>query len=102
MGDRVLISSLARYLGLGTIPAQWQGIDAVLPLLERMRGDGAVVLIKLDGGRDLVEGDPYTVIASGGPLKGDYIRAEMSSLERGVAKVIIEYARRCWGFVEPS
>ncbi|WP_437312481.1 hypothetical protein [Sorangium sp. So ce385] len=102
MDERVLIPSLARYLGLNPIPAQWQGIDVVLPLLERMRGDGAVVLIKIDGGRDLADNGPYTVIASGAPLKGEYIRAEMSSLERGVAKVVIEYARRCWGFVEPS
>ncbi|WP_437322432.1 hypothetical protein [Sorangium sp. So ce394] len=102
MDDHVLIPSLARHLGLGLIPARWQGVDVLLPLLERIRGDGAMVLIKFDGGRDLTENGPYTVIASGGPLKGEYIRAEMSSLERSVAKVIIEYARRCWGFVEPS
>ncbi|WP_437805213.1 hypothetical protein [Sorangium sp. So ce1078] len=96
--DLALIPVLARYLDLDPIPAHWQGIDVVLPLLERMRGDGAIVLIKFDGGRDVSESDPYTVLASGGPLKGEFIRVEASSLEHGIAKVVVEYARRCWKF----
>lgn len=101
-GDCRLIPMVASYLGLSPVSAQWRGIDAVLPILERMRSDGAIVLIKLDGGRGPSDGGPYTVLASGGPLKGDFVRADVSSIEHGIAKVIVEYARRCWGFVEPS
>lgn len=100
--DYRLIPMVASHLGLSTVPAQWRGIDAVLPILERMRSDGAIVIIKLDGGRGLSDDGPYTVLASGAPLKGDFIRAEVSSIEHGVAKVVVEYARRCWRFVEPS
>ncbi|KYF65035.1 hypothetical protein BE15_28870 [Sorangium cellulosum] len=74
----------------------------VLPILERMRRDGAMVLLKIDGGRGLSDNGPYTILASGGPLKGDFIRVDVSSIEDGIAQVVVEYARKCWGFVEPS
>lgn len=100
--DYGLIPMVENHVGLSPVSAQWRGIDAILPILERMRSDGAIVLIKLDGGRGLSDNGPTTVLASGGPLKGDFIRADVSSIEHGIAEVVVGYARRCWGFVEPS
>lgn len=100
--EQKLIPAVARHIGVDPIPGQWHGIDAVLPLLERIRGDGATVLMKLDGARGPADNGPYTFLVSGGPLGDDFIRAEVSSLEHGIAKVIVAYARRCWKFTEPS
>jgi hypothetical protein len=100
--DYRLVPAVARHLGLNPIPAQWKGIDAVLPILERMRSDGAIVLIKLDGGRGPSDNGPYTLVVSGGPLNGDFIRVDVSTLEEGIARVVVEYAQKCWRFVEPS
>lgn len=91
------VPALAARLGLPTVPVDWVGCDSVWPLLERMREEGAVVLVKLDGERTQPgDNGPYTVLASGKPLGGDFIRIDAASLEDGLAHVILEYARKCW------
>jgi len=63
-----------------------------------MREEGAVVVMKLDGERHAPDDNgPYTVVVSGSPLDGSYLRAEMNSLEEALGKVVFEYAVRCWG-----
>ena len=81
-------------LGLEPPAEDWSGVDPVLPLLERMRQDGAVVLLKWDGERRT---QPYTVVAAGPPLAGDTLRTDAASLEDALAKVLLEYAARAWG-----
>lgn len=72
----------------------WSGVDAVLPLLERMRREGAVVLLKLDGERDV---RPYTVVASRPDSEHDTFRLDTSTLDEGLAQVIAWYGVRFWG-----
>ena len=100
--DKSLVPAIAEFLQLAEVSPSWHRIDAVLPLLERMRADGAVVLVKLDGERVGADAELYTVLVSGPPLHGDFIRADSASLEHALARVIVAYARRCWRFVEPS
>lgn len=96
-GTRGQVQAIASALGLPPAPADWTGCDAVLPLLERMRADGAVVVVKLDGERTQPgDNGPYTVLASGRPLAGDFLRTDADSLEDALAYVIVEYAKRCW------
>lgn len=91
------VCRIAQSLGVSPVPEDWHGIDAVLHLLERMRQDGAIVIIKLDGGR--VEGrdnGPYTFVVSNGPLRDDYIRLDTDSIDAGLAYVISEFDRKVW------
>lgn len=72
----------------------WSGVDALLPLLERMRAEGTVVLLKLDGER---KHHPYTVVASGVRLGEDFFRTDSASLEEGLAQLVAWYGARFWG-----
>ncbi|WPB72897.1 hypothetical protein KYC5002_28020 [Archangium violaceum] len=94
---RRVITTLFPKLGLAPIPEDWSGVDPVLPLLERMRQEGAVVLVKWDGERT-APGDsgPYTVLVSGARLAGETLRADTHSLEEALARVIFGYALRYW------
>ncbi len=74
------------------------GIEALLPYLELMRGEGAVIVLKLDGQRGLADSPPYTAVVSGGKLGDDFFRTDAASLVEAAAYVIVNYARACWGF----
>lgn len=96
--DHLLV--VAHSLGLMQFPPTPSGMDVFLPLLERMRSEGAVISLKWDG-----EGgprNPYTVVVSGSPLQGDIVRADCDSLELGLARVIVAYAARRWGHRLPD
>ena len=80
-----------------TIAADWRGCDAVWPLIERIRGDGGVFVIKVDGQRTAAEDNgPYSVIVSGGGLDGDFVTAECDTLEEALSKCILVYAEKVW------
>lgn len=101
--DRSAIPLLAALLGFSDVSPDWSGIDAVLPMLERMRLEGCVVLVKLDGERTgAQDSGPYTVVASGKPLGDDFLRIDERTLEDALAHVIVRYAARMWGYREAA
>jgi hypothetical protein len=96
---RARLCRLGEHLGI-EIPEDWSGCDPVWPLIERIREEGAVFILKLDGERTR-PGDtgPYTILCSGGSLdQGDFLRGDFHSLEAGLAKVLIGYGERVWDF----
>lgn len=96
---RALLPQVARHIDAPSIDEDWQGIDAVMPLLERMRQEGAVVIIKLDGERGPQDNGPYTfVVSSPHQAKSGPLRTDSHSLESGLAYVVVNYARQRWGF----
>lgn len=97
--DRSAIPSVAARFGFAEVSPDWAGLDAVLPMLERMRLEGCIVLVKLDGERT-APGDngPYTVVVSGKSLGEDFIRVDERALEDALAFVIVRYAARIWGY----
>jgi hypothetical protein len=79
------------------IPDSWTGIDPVLPLLERMREDGAVVLVKWDGDRRVAQGEsPYTAVVQGTPLGDDFFRTDAATLEAALCHIIGHYSEHVW------
>jgi len=75
------------------IPQDWTIQDA-WPLLDKIRAEGAVILLKLDG---LRERDFYTVVVSDGGLKSDdVLRTDKGSIEEAIAFAIGSYALRAW------
>jgi hypothetical protein len=96
---KALLSEVVAHIGLPALPENWSGVDVCLPLLEKMRGEGAVVLIKLDGARRGENSLPYTGVVSGEPLKKEeYFRTDAKSIEDCLAYIIVNYARHQWGF----
>ena len=93
-----LIQQVARARGIN-LPDEWSGLSSVLPLLEEIRSDGAIVVIKLDGTPQASQ--PYVVIVTSGPLHEDYVKSAAPDLEQALGSAIVNYARRCWQ-VEPS
>ena len=92
------VAEIAARLGF-TLAGNWRGVGAVWPILERMRQNRAVVVIKLDGERTgPVDGGQYTVIVSGPPLAGAVIRRDSADLDDALAAVISQYASKVWGF----
>lgn len=91
------IAAIAAGLGGPDMPDDWTGIDAVLPLLERIMKEGATVLIKLDGERRPEAGEhPYTALVQGGPLGNDFYRTDAPTLEEAVCFIVGNYADRTW------
>lgn len=93
--DRKRVVEIAEKEGL-SLPMDWRGVDAVLPLLERMRSEGSVVIIKFDGGRGEGDSGPYTALASGPALDGVYFRTDSHTLEDALAYIIVRYAQVMW------
>ncbi len=92
------ISNVAEYIDvqLEKIPRD-NGIDWALPFLTRMKNDGAVVMVKLDGERTNEEDSgPYTVVASGKPLGEECVRLDANSIVEGLDYLIVEYAKIAW------
>lgn len=87
------VAALALRIGIAPIDADWSGCDAVWPILEKIRSEGGVVIVKLDGERRTC---PYTVAISGGPLGEDFFRTDIATLEEGLAAAILFYAERRW------
>ncbi|MFE6796498.1 hypothetical protein [Paenibacillus chitinolyticus] len=90
---------LKNHLGIRiTEEPPFGGVDYFLPFFEKMKSDSSVLIIKLDGER---KENMYTVLVSG-TLLGDEgsIRVDTSNLTEGVAYVIIEYAKRVWGWID--
>lgn len=97
------VNVVASRIGLPLSAPDWNGTDAVWLLLEKMKEDGAVVIIKLDGERKGEDDNgPYTALVSGPPLGGDAIRTDAHVLEEALAYVICLYAERFWGISRPS
>lgn len=100
--ERAVIDDRARVARIGTrfghvIQDDWRGIAPVWPLLEQMRAEGAVVLVKLDGERRPPrDNGQYTVVASGGPIGAHPIRTDAGSIEAALTHLIVEYDRRVW------
>jgi hypothetical protein len=61
-------------------------------MIEWMRQEGAVVIIKFDGERTgTSDNGPYTFIVSGGRLADGHVRMDSDSVERGLAHIITGY-----------
>jgi len=100
--DKQLVPDVASHLGMPVIDADWSGVDQVLPLLEKMKSDGSMVLFKLDGERGPGDNGAYTAVTSGPPLGEDYFRVDADTLEDALAYVIVRYAKRMWGYSPSS
>jgi len=94
-----MIPKLCRFLGMAPVPVDWKGIDELFPLLEKLRADGAVIMLKWDGehGSGGDQG-PYTALITGRVLSGEFFRADRASIEEALAEVIVAYASARWGF----
>ncbi|MCW1887378.1 hypothetical protein OKA04_21755 [Luteolibacter flavescens] len=85
------VSEILSQLGLGH---DRQSEDAIgWQLLDQMRAEGSVVLVKLDGERTL---DPYTLVISGGPLGENYFRKDGSSINELIAEGANFYDGLIW------
>ena len=100
--DKRHVARIAAELGLPEVPENWSGIDAVWPLLERMRSDGATVLVKIDGERGPGDSGPYTAHVSRGRLGDGWVRTDEHSLEAALTHVIVRYAADGWGLPLPA
>ena len=69
-----------------------------LDLIEKIRRERGVVVVKWDGERDGSSEEPTcTVLISGGPLGGDApIRRESNDVSEALQSALGEYARRFW------
>lgn len=89
-----VVPEIARARGLEDIGPDWD-LASVWPLLEQIREDGAILMLKLDGERPK---NPYTVVLSGGklPPERDLIRTDAASMERALAFVLGNYGLYAW------
>jgi len=100
--DKQLVPDIFAQLGIPLVEANWSGVDAVLPILEKMKAEGAVVVLKFDGERGPDDNGAYTAVASGPPLGEDFLRVDADTLEEALAYVIVRYAAKRWKYVRPS
>ena len=91
--DLAVVAGLAASLGLPEVVADG-GVDQLLPLIEHLRRQGLVVLLKWDGGRnDQVNGGTCTGLVSGLAEEGFFFRADLPSIEATAVAVLAKYGR---------
>ena len=73
-----------------------RGFDLLLPFLERMRREGAVVVLKIDGVRGPGDALPYMALVSNLPSDFAPIRVEGASLVGSTLEMVRRYAARLW------
>lgn len=92
------VSQIAAHFNINGIGSNWTGVDEIMPLIEMIRKDGAVFIVKIDGERDPVEDSgPYSVMAFGKPVGDMPINVDAYNLDDGLAYVIVKYAESVWG-----
>jgi len=87
------LAELAKAYSANTAIEEGNALRSAMPLIDRIRKDGASFLFSADGER---ASNVYTLIISGGPLRNDHIRVETSDLPQGLFKVISEYSNLNW------
>ena len=96
-----LLSKLSLQLTMKPIPVDWKGIDIIWEFVERIKEDGATVIIKVDGGRTAPNDNGcYTILITGENLENNPIRTDAYALEDALAYGIANYAKRFWGFLD--
>lgn len=95
MNSKKHVVRIFREKGLVPIPDAWSGVDVLLPLINLAVEDGAVIVLKFDGGRTLDEGRHSAIISYDG-ARGP-VRLDAESIEEVVAHVISVFARDVWG-----
>ena len=80
------------------ISDDWKGIDAVYPLIEMIKNEGGIFMIKVDGERTNEDDTGmFTVVVSKGKLEeGGAIRIDTETLEEGLSYALIKYAQVAW------
>ena len=89
MTDWDLVADLAAALGVPAVGRRRTGMDALLPLLDRVRQDGATFLVKLDADRGT---KPYTAVVSRSPFDDWVTRRDAATLEESVVFVLARYS----------
>jgi len=76
------------------------GVDDLLPIIDRLRERGFVIMLKWDGGREAGDSGPYDFLlcrhAEGGVDPGRSVRANHQSLEQAILIGLIK-ARETFG-----
>ncbi|WP_027708442.1 hypothetical protein [Zooshikella ganghwensis] len=91
------IIKIASNLGISCIDDNWTGIDSILPLIEKIREDGAIFIIKFDGERnDPSDNGKYSFLIFGRPLNDINIKTDANTLDEGLIYVIGKYADTVW------
>ena len=92
----VWLGEVAKRLGISPLPESWANIDAWLPVIEKIQGDGSNVILKWDGGRTLSSEFAHgacTVVISGGGLQSQFIRRDADLITDALSWALIEYAQ---------
>lgn len=91
MTENEIIDALAQ-TGLenaGRNTVTWRDAATLLSALDVIARDGGNAIIKVDGGRN--DGQPYTVVLSGGRLGQDFYRRDGADLNTLLADAIAFY-----------
>jgi hypothetical protein len=95
------LDEIATRLGIAKQGQDWDRLDDIMPFLEKMRQEGSVIVIKMDGERIREsDGGAFTVIVSGQKLSGQPIRTDTDDLQQALTWIVTAYARRFWQSIE--
>ena len=105
MENKLLIQELAKHCHVNLPNAQqFKGVDLFLPLIERIKRERGVFILRILGEElDKQPAEIYHAAISGGRLPfGDACRTQSTVLEEAVSKVILDYAQRAWGITRTA
>jgi hypothetical protein len=93
--DKLLLEKVMEELNM-PFDYSSDSLDQFLPIIEKMRLEGAVVLLKWDGERGVGDNGPCTALVSGKVLQGDFFRTDADSMKEALTYIIANYARQKW------
>lgn len=95
--DEAILHLIADEVGVSAPSQTWKSLDDFLPFFEKMRQEGAVVLIKFDGERKKgIDTGPYTAAVTGAVMGEDFFRIDSHSLTDALTHMVVHYARLKW------
>ncbi|GCE14140.1 hypothetical protein [Tengunoibacter tsumagoiensis] len=92
-----IAAKIARDLEMAPVESDILVIERFLPVIEKMRREGAVILLEWDGERGQGDNGVYTAVVSGKTLKGEHFRIDADTIEEALSYIIVNYAMIKWG-----
>ncbi len=84
------------------VPSEVAGIAAYILFFERVRAEGGVAILKLDGQRGPGDNGPYTVVITSERLRHGHVRRDAETLDGAMDFCIATYGYEVWGIPMPS
>jgi hypothetical protein len=89
LASRQALVEIAAARGVVLAP-EWSTVDDLVPLLDTLMAEDAVIVVRMDGQR---AADRYDTIITGGRLGSHHVNTQCATLLDAIATAVVRYER---------